>query len=196
MLYSFNVVHTSCNFLFPSFFLSIFNVLLWFPFFYSILELGSGTGVLGMALYKFLSLRHSNNNNDSNQRHQHRPIVALTDGDNKAVELLQQNLNHAGNWNALLPCLKKKNHDDDNDEPGECCCKATCLQWGNDLNQFDDWCRESFAPRTGSSIHGTTTSSQVADAEEETENVSSSSLPQQPLFVFDVIVAGKPKICS
>jgi Lysine methyltransferase len=159
-----------------------------------ILELGSGTGVLGMALYTFLSLRHNDNN------HHHPIVVALTDGDAMAVELLQKNLNHVGNRNAMTLLDDSTNHVHDHDHhngnEGKCsgCCKATCFQWGvpESWNQFDDWCRREFLEAPAA----TCGSSRRTNEGEEAEYNVSLSLSPPPPFVFDVIVAGKPKIIS
>lgn len=80
-------------------------------FFYRILELGSGTGVLGIALSMIA----------------HPACLALTDGDDKALELLQQNLDN-------------KNNDVDDRIVG-----ARRLLWGPDFSDdFVQWCREKW----------------------------------------------------
>jgi hypothetical protein len=151
-----------------------------------------------MALYKFLSLRINNDNNDQHQHHHHRPIVALTDGDPKAVELLQQNLNHIDNRKALQQPTddysNNRQHSYDHGDQNakiDFRCKATSLQWGEpeSLNRFDDWCRREFLAHPPATTGSSSRNSQVAD--EESEKVSSSSLPPPRHFVFDVIVAGK-----
>jgi hypothetical protein len=76
-----------------------------------ILELGSGTGILGMTVSKF----------------GHPACVVLTDGDEKAVSLLQDNL------------------DDPFNSINSGKVKARLLRWGYDqVTDFTDWCRKAY----------------------------------------------------
>jgi hypothetical protein len=77
-----------------------------------ILELGSGTGILGMTVSKLGG---------------HPTCVVLTDGDEKAVSLLRDNL--ADPFNSI-----------DSDKV-----KPRLLRWGYDhVTEFTDWCRQAF----------------------------------------------------
>jgi SAM-dependent methyltransferase len=78
----------------------------WLP---SILELGAGTGILGMYLARKAQAR----------------CVALTDGDDKAVRLLQDNLK-------------------DSDNKVGANIQATILRWGENNEQFLSWCRSKW----------------------------------------------------
>ena len=75
------------------------------------MELGSGTGILGMTVSKL----------------GHPACVVLSDGDEKAVSLLQDNLTDPFNSidsDKVKPCL---------------------LRWGYDkVADFTDWCRQAF----------------------------------------------------
>ena len=77
---------------------------------HSLLELGSGTGILGMAVSKLL---------------QPDSCLVLTDGDDKAVDLLQSNLENPFNQidSSFVGCTR--------------------LRWGNasDGRYLDTWCR-------------------------------------------------------
>lgn len=87
-----------------------------------ILELGSGTGLLGMALSK-MSVTHPP------------AALILSDGDDKAIDLLRSNLlNPANQMDATVV-------------------KAVPLLWGKDCNgsispDFLDWCRAAFSVRS------------------------------------------------
>jgi Lysine methyltransferase len=69
-----------------------------------ILELGSGTGILGMTMARNLGLTTNPNHDDNtwiknnkNQNNSQRSIIVLTDGDDKAIELLKSNVLHRHN---------------------------------------------------------------------------------------------------
>jgi len=75
-----------------------------------ILELGSGTGILGMTIAHIF----------------HPKCVVLTDGDEKALDLLQSNLEHKNN--SIVSAIVK----------------TTMLRWGEESEGFVHWCRSSW----------------------------------------------------
>lgn len=75
-----------------------------------ILELGSGTGLVGMLVSKLGPPS----------------CVALTDGDEQAMSLLQNNLQNP--FNAIDSNIAK----------------STFLYWGNAMQPFHDWCQNSW----------------------------------------------------
>ena len=107
-----------------------------------ILELGSGTGILGMALHKLVP--------DAS-------VVALTDGDSQALDLLQRNLEEPTNhmdprrvkakllqWGVdhhpgLDTTNRSINHNDDDDDDDD-----DAETSDNTLKSFQQWARASW----------------------------------------------------
>lgn len=148
-----------------------------------ILELGTGTGLVGMLVSKLMTdgggvhdvVDDDDEAGSSTTATTPVPttsnsIMVLTDGDEEAMRLLQQNL--ADPYNKI--------------DSGRV--KATFLRWNEQLDEFDDWCRRS-------SVGGSSTTSTTADAAASTaKSHRSDDLDDDTATTadveFDIILAG------
>jgi len=166
-----------------------------------ILELGCGTGILGMILAHFLADHHKH----LRQHYDSRPnavvdpssssssmlpaCLVLTDGDEQALELLQQNLirNHI---------VSSKNDDATTTTtvPLGFPVHFTRLLWGTDhpdtLHSFQAWCHETLKDGTTTNQPTSALSSSLATDEAITTTKTTTTNRTTTSFPFDVIVAG------
>jgi predicted nicotinamide N-methyase len=119
-----------------------------------ILELGGGTGLVGLVISKILP----------------KSMVIITDGDDKALSLLQRNLQDP------------RNQIDFNQV------RATSLRWNENMQEFDEWCHRY------DSRHENVVSSETLSSESmnllQIDNEISNPNPNSDAVYFDIILAG------
>jgi hypothetical protein len=167
-----------------------------------ILELGSGTGLVGMLVSKLMMDNDDdyhdidNDGNDketttstttpdsssSSSSSSSRSIVVLTDGDEEAIRLLHQNL--ADPWNKIDSSRVK----------------ATFLRWNEHLDVFDEWLRRqsSISSLTPTDSPTVAAASHVSIDDRNDNNNNNDgdddrtamTLPLSKSIEFDIILAG------
>ena len=163
------------------------------------MELGSGTGLVGMLVSKLMTDNdddyHDNDNegddketttsttttdssSSSSSSSSSRSVIILTDGDEEAIRLLHQNL--ADPWNKIDSSRVK----------------ATFLRWNEQLDVFDDWlCRQSSistltpteTPTVAAASHASIDDNNDDDGGDDG---TAMTLPRRKNIEFDIILAG------
>lgn len=131
------------------------------------LELGSGTGILGMTISRNMNLER-NDSIQSDRELSRKNVIVLTDGDHKAIELLESNLCNANNQIATYSV------------------KAVLLPWFTKGDHLFDEKRQQFLQ----SIHHAFSSTSHHNKNVEKEYDDSQNHDYNDDILFDSIIAG------